>query len=181
MIIPYFENNKKIRLHIKPERIEINVIKDFVIVEEQFQITGFSASGRVLESQNGKGIKNAKVKINGQELTHTDDSGSYTLENIKSGTYTIQVIVNQYQFNDHIVQISLANPILPQIVAVSFNVCGKVISEQSYTVAITKQSSTYHTQTTTAPGTGEWCTFLQNGKYLVQVLTSEEDHAVGIQ
>lgn len=173
--------NKDIQLHIHPETIEFIVARDFVNVPKHFEVTGFSVSGKVLSSPNGKGIANAEIKLNGQLITKTDSNGDYMLRNIKADTYTIQVAADSVRINDQTIKISLAQPQLPDIIASEFKVCGQVISQQSYTVAITRHSSTFHTQATTKAGTGIWCVYLASGRYLAEVLTSTEDRTMGVQ
>lgn len=161
--------------------MEIDVLKDSLTVRNSFEVTGFSVSGRVLASNNGWGIASARIKLNGKEMTTTHTDGSYKLSNIKTGTYTIQVVADNLQFNDHTVKVSLSEPILPDIIVAAFKVCGQVVSQQSYTVALTKHSSTFHTQVNTKSGTGEWCTYLPSGRYTVEVLTSSEEKSAGVQ
>lgn len=173
--------NKKVLLHIQPESLEFSVQKDSFTIPNNFIVTGFSVSGRVLAVTNGWGIGNAKIKLNGKDITMTHTDGSYTLRNIKAGTYTIQTVADDLQFNDHTVKVSLNEPIIPDIIVAAFKVCGHVISESAYTVALTKHSSTFHTQATSKPGTGEWCTYLPSGRFSVEVLTSAEEKSVGIQ
>lgn len=95
LIKPYFQN-KDIKFHIQPEEIEIEVIKDSIQIKENFEVTGFSVGGRVLSSENGLGVANAKINLNGQEVATTSFNGSYTLKNIKAGTYTIQAIAGKF-------------------------------------------------------------------------------------
>lgn len=173
--------NKNVRLHIQPEFLEIDVQKESVVVRNSFEVTGFSVAGRVLAAANSFGIRDAVINLNGKEVTRTHTDGSYTLTNVKSGTYTIQVVAAQLNFNDQVVKVSLSEPVLPDIIVAAFQVCGTVVSQQSYTVAMTKHSSTFHTQATTAAGTGEWCTFLPSGRFTVQVLTTAEEKEQGVQ
>lgn len=155
--------------------------RDFVAISDNFEVTGFSVSGRVLASANGRGIPNAQIKLNGQLVAQTQSDGSYVLENIKAETYTIQVIADNVQINDQAIRISVEQPKLPDIVVTAFKVCGQVISQQSYTIAITRHSSTFHTQATSKAGTGVWCTYLSSGRYSAEVLTSSEDRTLGVQ
>lgn len=139
-------------------------------------------SGRVLQAADGPGVRNAKVKLNGKEVATTGSDGKYTLDNIQAGTYTIQVTADDLLFKDHIVKISLSNPALPDVVVSGFKICGQVISKKSYRVAITIKGSPATVEVTTNPNAaGEWCTFLESGHYTVRVVTSEEEHAAGIQ
>lgn len=173
--------NKNIQFHIKPEFIEVEVVTDTIVLSQEFAITGFSVFGRVLTTQNGRGVANAKIILNGQEAATTHTDGSYTLANIKADTYTITAVESDVQFAERTVKISISNPSIPDIIVSAFKVCGQVLSQESYTIAITKHASTFHTQATSKRETGEWCTYLPTGRYSVQILTSSEDSALGIQ
>uniref|UniRef100_A0A182QGP4 SD-repeat containing protein B domain-containing protein n=1 Tax=Anopheles farauti TaxID=69004 RepID=A0A182QGP4_9DIPT len=180
LIRPHFTDSS-IKFHIRPETLEVVVGNDGLRLKDNFEVTGFSVSGRVLRSPNGPSVANARVKLNGREIAVTGQDGSYTLENIQPATYTIQVQADDLQFKDYIVKVSLANPSLPDILVTGFKVCGQVISKKVHRVAITKKASTMMVEVTSREGSGEWCTFLENGQYTVQVLTSDEEHASGIQ
>ncbi|XP_062553237.1 BOS complex subunit NOMO1 [Armigeres subalbatus] len=180
-VVPVF-NNKAIKFHLRPEAIEFSVGRDGLRLSESFEVTGFSVSGKVLQVENGSGVRSAKVKLNGKEVATTDNEGKYTLNNIQAGTYTIQVTADDLHFKDRIVKISLSDPALPDVIVSGFKVCGQVISKKSYRVAITKKASSTTVEVTTKENTaGEWCTFLENGHYTVKVLTSEQEHSAGIQ
>lgn len=157
------------------------MLKDTLTISDSFTITGFNAIGRVLSTVNGFGVSNARILVNGNDVTTTHTDGSYVLKNIKADTYTIQAVAEDVQFTDRIVKISLANPSVPDIVVSAFKVCGQVVSQRSFTVAITKHSSTFHTQAISKAGTGQWCTYLPTGRFSVEILTSDDDKAQGIQ
>lgn len=174
LVRPFFES-KKVNLFIKPSGIEIDVVKDSLVISESFEITGFSASGRVLASANSFGVGNAKVKLNGKEVATTHSDGTYVISNIKAGTYTIQAEADMLQFNEQTIKVSTANPIIPDILVSAFKVCGQVVSQQSHTVALTKHSSTFHTQVNSEPETGNWCVYLPNGRFSAEILSSSDD------
>lgn len=171
LIVPHVDKND-IEFNISPASIEAEIKRDNHQLGESFEISGFSASGRVLLSQsNKKGIAGASVKLNGKVVATTDASGAYTLKNIKDGSYTIQVAAQDLQFSDHIVKISMTNPIVPEVFVSGFKVCGKVVSEQSFRIAIKKHGSTFFVETESDPKDGgNFCTFLGSGKYTLEVL-----------
>lgn len=173
--------SKNIQFHIHPEYLEFEVQNDVVELPQKFEITGFSVFGRVLVSPNGFGVKNAKIVLNGQTVATTHTDGTFTLKNIKADTYTITAEAENVEFEEKQIKISIANPSIPDIVVAAFKVCGMVLSQQSYTIAVTKHSSTFHKEVNSKPGSGEWCTFLPSGRYSIQILTSSEDLASGIQ
>ena len=176
LIVPFVDNND-IELHISPASLETRIERDNEYLQESFEVSGFSASGRVLLSQqSSKGIKDATVKLNGKVVAKTDASGGFTLKNIKDGSYTIQVTATDLQFNDENVKISMSSPLVPDIFVSGFKVCGKVVSEQSFKVAIKKHGSTFFTQVDSDPKDGgNFCVYLGNGKYSIEVLIDEFD------
>lgn len=176
-----FVSSKNIQFQIVPDFIELEVTSDAVELRRSFEVTGFSVFGRVLVAPNGFGVPKAKVILNGEHVATTHTDGTYTLKNIKADTYRITAVAENIQFDELNVKISIANPSVPDLVISSFKVCGLVLSQQSYTIAITKHASTFHTQATSQKQTGEWCTYLAPGKYSIQILTSAEDLASGIQ
>lgn len=180
-LLRLFSQNKNIQFHFQPETIEFEVLNEPLVLRQPFEITGFSVFGRVLTKPNGFGVANAKVLLNGEQVTSAHTDGSYTLKNIKTGAFKITAEAPDVQFTETVVNLSPENPAIPDIVVAAFKVCGQVLSQESYTVAITRASSTFHTQATSARDTGEWCTFLAPGRYAVQILTSTDDSARGIQ
>lgn len=173
--------SKTIEFHIQPSHIEFEVTADTVELASTFEITGFSVFGRVRASAAGFGIANAKIWLDGQHVTTTHSDGTYTLKNIKAGSYKITAQADRVQFVEKQVKISVANPSVPDHIVAEYQVCGFVLSQHAYTVAITKHASTFHTQATSKKETGEWCAYLEPGKYSIQILTSSEDLASGIQ
>lgn len=121
LITPNLQN-KEINYHIEPKTIEIEVGTNSLVIPNNFEITGFSVSGKVLLTPNGRPVSNAIVKLNGNEISRTDPQGGYTLKNIKSGTYVIQVIAENLQFNDNTIKISSTNPSIPNIIVSGFKV-----------------------------------------------------------
>ncbi|XP_030379787.1 nodal modulator 3 [Scaptodrosophila lebanonensis] len=173
--------NSNLKLHLSPEYIEVEVGKDTLELKEQFRITGFTVTGQVLSSATGVPIKNAIVKLDNRKVAETDAKGSYTLTNIKAGTYTIEIESPQLQFEPFQVKVQISTPTLPTIVPSAYEVCGKVTSSKSYVLGITKIGSTFHTTATTQASSGNWCTYLPAGKYNIVVLTTDADKTSGIQ
>lgn len=164
----------KVRLHIQPEFVEVEVLKESRELRDSFEVSGFSIEGRALTSANGRGVAGAKVKLNGKEVVTTHTDGSYILANIKPGTYTIQLTHDDVQFKELTVNLSPTEPKLPDIVVSIFKVCGIVVSQKPYHVGLTPQGSTSSELVKSKPGTGEWCKFLANGKYTAEIVFDEE-------
>ncbi|XP_023031722.1 nodal modulator 3 [Drosophila willistoni] len=182
-LLQAINENSKLKLHLSPDFIELEVARDTLQLKEEFGITGFTISGQVLSAQSGgKPLSGATVKLNNQKVAVTDSQGGYTLENIKAGSYNIEIASSQLQFNPVQVKVLINTETLPTIVPQAYEVCGKVVSSKSYTVGLTKSGSTFHTTATTKPESGgSWCAFLPAGKYQIEVVTTEADKASGVQ
>uniref|UniRef100_A0A1L8DPQ2 Putative metalloproteinase-related collagenase pm5 n=2 Tax=Nyssomyia neivai TaxID=330878 RepID=A0A1L8DPQ2_9DIPT len=181
LIKPFFPQ-ADVKYNIEPEFIEVLVEKDTVSLQQHFEVKGFSVTGRILTSTNGKGIKNAIVKLNGIEVAVTQDDGTYKFENIKSGMYVIQVTADNVQFADESVEIVASNPRIRDIIVAEFKVCGQVVSSVSHRVAISATKGNFHVDLETpAGGSGGWCTYLPNGEYAVRVVLSEKEKISGMQ
>lgn len=161
----------------------LNIVFSFFFFIFFIQISGFSVSGVVLNSVQGTPVNGATVKLNGQRVTTTKSDGQFTLENVaSSGLYSIQVEAEKLRFDEQRIQLQLTSATLPPIVPSSYEVCGKVVSKKSFRVAITKQgSTTVYTTVDTNADTGVWCTYLSNGKFTIEVQTSETDRSNGVQ
>ncbi|ALC41537.1 CG1371 [Drosophila busckii] len=173
--------NKELKLHLTPAFVEIEVGKDTLQLQDEFKISGFTVSGKVLRSASGGPLKGAIVKLNNEQVAKTDDAGSYTLENIKAGSYNILIESPRHLFDVLQVKTQISVPTLPVIVPTAYEVCGKVVSSKSYTVGITKAGSTFHIKATTQASNGEWCANLPAGRYSIEVLTTDVDKTSGVQ
>ena len=67
--------------------------------------------------RQGGGVAKAKVMLNGKEHTVTAADGSYNLDSMKAGTYSIQVQANQVFFDETTVKVTPNTPQLPDIIA----------------------------------------------------------------
>ncbi|KAG5674083.1 hypothetical protein PVAND_004070 [Polypedilum vanderplanki] len=182
LIVPFIGKDS-IEFNISPASIEVEIKTDNVKLQEKFSISGFTANGKILLSQNKKtGVKEAIIKINEKEVAKTDDNGSYTLKNIQEGTYTLQITANDLKFKDENVKISMENPKITDIYVSGFKVCGKVVSDTSFKVLIKDLNSqeTYEAQSDPNQG-GLFCTFLGNGKYSLEVQIEEVERKSGLQ
>lgn len=65
----------------------------------------------------GQGIAKATVNINGQAQTMTDATGTYHLENMKTGSYVLTVTASNIFFPESSVKITPNTPQLPDIIA----------------------------------------------------------------
>lgn len=180
LIVPHFLDST-INFHIQPESLEIEVGSDDFEISENFEISGFDVSGRVLlSSTDRKGISNAEIKIAGKVVTRTDANGEFKLVNVKSGSYNIQVRDKNadFQFRDNMVKISPAKLLLPDIMVSEFKVCGKVISENSHKVLIKKNDVVVQEVDSDPKNGGVFCTYLAKDKYILEISNEDKTNLI---
>lgn len=180
LVQPIVENSTH-KLHITPMVIELEVDKDTLLIKDEFKITGFTVSGKVLKSHSGLPIEGAIVFLNNEAISKSNKDGSYTLENVKPGYYKLRAEYPQYQFGEQELDLKINTPNIADLVPVAYEVCGKVVSQKSYVIGITKHSPVFHTTVSSKSESGDWCTYLSSGKYNVEVLTTDPDKNSGIQ
>lgn len=172
--------NKRQNVYVMPESIKFSVKNNDLRLDEHFEIVGFSISGKVLRSDN-IAVTNARISLNGQELTKTDSKGVYTLEKVKAGTYKIKATAENLLFDEVSVSIDPSIPELPDILPSAYKVCGTVTTDHSQKITFAKVGSTKVVQTESSPKDGTFCEFLSPGKYEVKVVVSDKNKEKGLQ
>ncbi|VEN53892.1 unnamed protein product [Callosobruchus maculatus] len=174
---------QKQNFHYRPTRIEFEVNNGDAILDQHFEIIGFSIPGKVLKSR-GKPVPNAKIYVNGQEVTKTDNEGAYKLEKMKAGTYRMKVEAEDLTFDEKMVRVSPSHQELPDMLPSAFKVCGMVTSGQSQTVTFTPLGSSQTVAVVQAQSStrdGGFCHFLPPGRYDVQVVVGQDESRKGLQ
>lgn len=175
LIVPHYDATH-VKLHIAPGFQQFEVLDDDVTLSTPFAITGMTLSGRVMLSQAKKvGLQGAVVKLNGAVHAQTDKDGTYVLENVSHGTYTLQVTAADYQFPEAILKIGLLKQTtVPDLFAHQLRVSGKVLSDGPHKVLV-KRGETVVVQVESDPALGGiFSVFLERGKYQLEI----SDHGV---
>lgn len=181
LIVPYVDKTST-EFNISPSSIEAEIKADNEKLSEAFEINGFTATGRVvLSQQNKKGVSGATIKIDEKVLATTGSDGAFTLKNIKEGLYTIKVTATDLEFNDEKVKISMVNPNIADIYVSGFKVCGKVVSDKSFKIIVKSTAGGSKAATSDPSQSGTFCTFLGNGKYSLEVEIEESERRSGFQ
>ncbi|OBS60368.1 hypothetical protein A6R68_08520 [Neotoma lepida] len=87
-VVPFYRG-ERITFDVAPSRLDFTVEHDSLRIEPVFHVMGFSVTGRVLNGPEGEGVPEAVVTLNNQIKVKTKADGSFRLENITTGTYTI--------------------------------------------------------------------------------------------
>ncbi|KAK7106662.1 BOS complex subunit NOMO1-like isoform X2 [Littorina saxatilis] len=188
-LVPFYKG-EHITFDVEPEKLDFEVTHDSVAFEKNFEVAGFSVSGRVVESNQGVGIAKATVLINGVTTTTTDTTGTYHLENMKTGTYTLSVTADNIFFPENTVKITPNTPQLPDIVATDFNVCGKVTIDRipESLGAVTSQRRIIYSPegkgseavSKVTDADGKFCVKVKPGKYNFNVYLSDGEKEAGL-
>lgn len=188
-IVPFYKG-EHIRFDVLPGRLDIQVQHGPVTLKDIFQVEGFSVSGRVLNKAGGAGVSGASVLVDGKAVSKTDASGMYHLENMKTGSYRLQIQTDNIYFDDVNVKITPNTPNLPDIVASDFKMCGKIVISQlpdtlrqvggQRRIIIIPQNKNMDSSSTKADADGNFCAKVKPGSHVVQVHLTEEEKAAGL-
>lgn len=97
-VAPYY---KEEHIYYQPDKIEFSIHHTSVQLNENFQVIGFTVPGKVTNGKNDA-IANAKIFLNGNEITRTDKLGKYKLEKLKVGAYRLRAEAGNYIVNNAI-------------------------------------------------------------------------------
>ncbi|XP_063398265.1 BOS complex subunit NOMO1-like isoform X2 [Mytilus trossulus] len=189
-IVPFFKG-EHIRFDVVPASMEFRVLHNSVNLQQTFQVSGFSVSGRVINSVKGSGVGNAAVYVNGKKQSTTKSDGTYHLENMKTGSYIIKVEADNILFDETSVKISPNTPHLPDIVATKFRLCGQIVIDKlpeglrqvppQRRVIYFPEGKNSDAVSIATDKDGKFCTHAASGKYLIKVHLTEEEVAGGLQ
>ncbi|XP_065202501.1 BOS complex subunit NOMO3 [Planococcus citri] len=176
VLVPFYKTVNSLKFDVHPRNVRFTVAEDSHVFSKPFQVSGFSIIGRVLSHpENGKPMPKAKVMLDKDKLTETDDSGTFIFEGVKSGSHSIQVKTNDYLFEDLQLKISPNSATLENIYPAAFKVCGKVTKLQQVDVQVNFVSASGNKPVTDINKNGEFCTYLSSGDYSVKVSFSGKD------
>ncbi|NXS18565.1 NOMO2 protein, partial [Mystacornis crossleyi] len=188
-VIPFYRG-ERITFDVAPSRLDFLVEHDSLQIEPVFHVMGFSVTGRVLNGPEGEGVADATVTLNNQIKVKTKADGSFRLENITTGTYTIHARKEHLFFDTITVKIAPNTPQLANIIATGFSVCGRIsvtrfpdtvkqISKYKVTMIPEDKDKAALVTTETDPH-GAFCFKAKSGTYNVQVIIPEAETRAGL-
>ncbi|KAA0713171.1 Nodal modulator 1 pM5 protein [Triplophysa tibetana] len=186
--VPYYRG-ERITFDVAPSRMNFKVQHDSLILEPVFRVMGFSVMGRVLNSLNGEGVADAVVMLNNQIKAETKEDGSFRLENMTTGTYTITSQKELMFFEPITVKIAPSTPQLPDIITAGFSVCGQILVSSlpegvkqlgRYKVTLSAQSQDQVLRTIESDSQGAFCFQVKPDDYSVQVSLPEAEVKAGL-
>uniref|UniRef100_A0A3Q3IUZ5 Prealbumin-like fold domain-containing protein n=1 Tax=Monopterus albus TaxID=43700 RepID=A0A3Q3IUZ5_MONAL len=188
-VVPFYRG-ERITFDVAPSRMNFKVEHDSLKLEPIFRVMGFSVTGRVLNSVGGEGVPDATVALNNQIKVVSKEDGSFRLENMTAGTYTIRVNKELMFFEPITVKIAPNTPQLPDIITAGFSVCGQIsithlpegMKQQGhYKVTLTHQGQgKTSSRTIDSNPQGAFCFQARPGDYSVHVSLPEVEVKAGL-
>ncbi|XP_044289374.1 nodal modulator 1-like isoform X2 [Varanus komodoensis] len=188
-VVPFYRG-ERITFDVAPSRLDFIVEHDSLKIEPVFHVMGFSVTGRVLSSPEGEGVADATVLLNNQIKVTTKSDGSFRLENITTGTYTIHAQKEHLFFETITVKIAPNTPQLADLIAVEFSVCGQIAITRfpdsvkqfgKYKVTMWPQDKDRaQLLTTETDARGTFCFRAKSGAYVVQGIVPEVEARAGL-
>uniref|UniRef100_A0A8C1HMP9 Nodal modulator n=1 Tax=Cyprinus carpio carpio TaxID=630221 RepID=A0A8C1HMP9_CYPCA len=185
--VPYYRG-ERITFDVAPSRMDFKVEHSSLTLEPIFRVMGFSVMGRVLNGPNGEGVADAVVTLNNQIKVETKEDGSFRLENMTTGTYTINTHKELMFFEPVTVKIAPSTPQLPDIITAGFSVCGHIsvirLPETvkqlgHYKVTLSRQDQGFF-RSVESDSHGAFCFQVKPGDYSIQVTLPESDVKAGL-
>ncbi|MXQ90050.1 hypothetical protein E5288_WYG014065 [Bos mutus] len=187
-VIPFYRG-ERITFDVAPSRLDFTVEHDSLKIEPVFHVMGFSVTGRVLNGPEGEGVPDAVVTLNSQIKVRTKADGSFRLENITTGTYTIHAQKEHLYFETVTIKIAPNTPQLADIIATGFSVCGQISITRfpdtvkqmgKYKVVLASQDKDKSLVTVETDAQGSFCFKAKPGTYKVQVMVPEAETRAGL-
>ncbi|XP_027276354.1 nodal modulator 1 isoform X3 [Cricetulus griseus] len=187
-VVPFYRG-ERITFDVAPSRLDFTVEHDSLRIEPVFHVMGFSVTGRVLNGPEGEGVPEAVVTLNNQIKVKTKGDGSFRLENITTGTYTIHAQKEHLYFEMVTIKIAPNTPQLADLVATGFSICGQISIIRSpdtikqmnkYKVVLSSQDKDKSLVTVETDTHGAFCFKAKPGSYKVQVVVPEAETRAGL-
>ncbi|VVB06611.1 unnamed protein product [Arabis nemorensis] len=173
-LIPHYKGENTV-FDVSPPVMPVSVEHQHVTVPKKFQVTGFSIGGRVVDG-NSKGVEGVEILVDGSVRSVTDKEGYYKLDQVTSNRYTIDAVKEHYKFDKLQKFMVLPNMAsLPEISAVSYDICGVVRmvgSGYKAKVALTHGPTNVPPQMKHTDESGAFCFEVPPGEYRLSALAA---------
>ncbi|GFW16883.1 nodal modulator 2 [Trichonephila clavipes] len=186
-LVPFYKG-EHIEFDVFPSKLDFTVNEDSVHISENFQVQGFSVSGWIGTGPKGKSLAGVSVYINNEVHGTTDANGIYHLENMRAGTYHLDIKKTLYAFESVDMKINPNTPRLPDIYVSKFSVCGYVIideypsglemTDRNIVLKSVKDDQIF---TVNVESDGSFCSNVPPGKYEFEPVVSETEASFGLK
>jgi hypothetical protein len=153
---------------------------------EVFRVTGFSATGRVVNAPGDAGISGAEILVDGKPVAVTDSQGKYKIEVTTGSAPDVTARKAHVAFKGlKKARIAPQEPRIPDIAAVAHDICGTVTTTATPAGAIPRivtATNAARTQTKIRTAAdGSFCSELTPGVYTLTTQVSAQEAAAGVR
>lgn len=126
-VIPFYVGSDSAKFDVVPNEVAVQLTSKPLTIAVPFIVKGFTLKGRVVNSKE-VGIQGVEISVPGSSYKAvTDSKGQFAIEQVTSGTYTMQASKVGYKFAPlKNIKITPSNNILPNIVSTFVDVCGRL-------------------------------------------------------
>ncbi|XP_054719447.1 BOS complex subunit NOMO3-like [Uloborus diversus] len=186
-LVPFYKG-EHIEFDVSPPEINIEVNEGSYQIKESFQVQGFSVSGWIGTRSKGRSLPGVDVFIDGEIHGTSDARGIYHLENMRAGTYKLDMKKDLMLFDTVEMKINPNTPRLPDIYVSKFSICGQVLIDE-YPVGLDKVNRNLQLRALSSKeqfivpvtSTGSFCYNAKPGKYELEVVVSEAEASFGLK
>lgn len=186
-LVPFYKG-EHIEFDVFPSKLDFSVSEDSVHISENFQVQGFSVSGWIGTGLKGKSLAGVSVYIHNEVHGTTDANGIYHLENMRAGTYHLDIKKTLYVFESVDMKINPNTPRLPDIYVSKFSVCGYIIIdeypsglERTDRNIILKSVRDNQMSIVTVESDDTFCSNVPPGEYELEPVVSETEASFGLK
>ncbi|XP_066273617.1 BOS complex subunit NOMO1-like [Branchiostoma lanceolatum] len=185
-LVPFYGSSQ---FDVSPSQLDVTVDHGSVQLGVAFTINGFSVWGRVVQEEEGAGIYDVTIAVNGKDVLKTDGDGIYQLENMKTGVYSLLAKKEHYVFSPLEVKVTPRTIQFQDIVASQFAVCGRVEvvalpdgfnRNRSWALEL-ESTTTGSVDKGATQKDGSFCFMAPRGSYTLTVMLSAADQKAGLQ
>lgn len=169
---------------ISPKELRAQVSHGSLLVPQRFELLGFSIPGRVVDARGG-GVGGAKILIDGVERASTSADGTYTLDKVRSGTFTIEASKENVVFHPlENIQVMPSMARLADLKVSGYKVCGRIVLQASEggarTAVLRPKDGSVPEQRTQTSASGSFCFEAPTGAYTVAAPITQSERAAGM-
>ncbi|GBN80464.1 Nodal modulator 2 [Araneus ventricosus] len=186
-LVPFYKG-EHIEFDVSPPKLDFAVNEGSVHISENFQVQGFSVSGWIGTGPKGKSLSDVSVFINNEVHGTTDANGIYHLENMRAGTYHLDIRKSLYVFESVDMKINPNTPRLPNIYVSKFAACGHLLIdeypsglERNERNIVLKSLKDNQKLNVAVESDGTFCTYISPGKYELEPAISETEASYGLK
>jgi protocatechuate 3,4-dioxygenase beta subunit len=97
-LVPYYAGSRT-KFDVRPSELQFTVSQDSLILPQEFKVTGFTISGKVMASIKPLiPLPGAKVYLSKKQIAVTDNNGAYKTDNVKAKQYMLHAEASKKLF-----------------------------------------------------------------------------------